>query len=57
MTDPKPNRANRPAAMIALAKFEEELSTARRSLHTVIDSVNDELARRITGGESPVHST
>ena len=44
-------------AMIALASFEEELSTARRSLHTVIDSINDELARRITGGKSPVHST
>lgn len=42
------------AAMIALANFEEELSTSRRSLHSAIDSINEELARRIAGGESPV---
>ena len=43
------------AAMIALTNFEDELSAARRSLHTVIDSINDELARRITGAESSVN--
>ncbi len=44
------------AAVIALSNFEEKLSTARRSLHSAIDSVNDELARRIAGGESPMSS-
>jgi hypothetical protein len=42
------------SGVIALSNFEEELSTARRSLHSVIDSINDELARRIAGSESPV---
>jgi len=42
------------SGVIALSNFEEELSTARRSLHSVIDSINDELARRITHSESPV---
>lgn len=41
------------AAIIALRNFEERLSTSRRSLHSTIDSVNDELARRIAAGESP----
>ena len=41
------------AAVIALRNFEEELSGARRSLHGTIDSLNNELARRIAGGESP----
>ncbi|MEM8705970.1 MAG: hypothetical protein AAGE98_05900 [Actinomycetota bacterium] len=41
------------AAVIALRDFEEELSGARRSLHGTIDSLNNELARRIAGGESP----
>ncbi|MDG1409663.1 MAG: hypothetical protein P8L46_11000 [Acidimicrobiales bacterium] len=42
------------SGVIALSNFEEELSTARRSLHSVIDSINDELARRISNSESPV---
>ena len=42
-----------PAAVIALRNFEEQLSTSRRSLHDTIDSLNDELARRIAGGETP----
>lgn len=42
------------AGVIALSNFEEELSTGRRSLHLAIDSINDELARRIARGESPV---
>lgn len=41
------------AALIALRDFEEELSTARRSLHSTIDALNNELARRIAAGESP----
>jgi len=41
------------AAVIALRNFEERLSTSRRSLHSTIDSLNDELARRIAAGESP----
>ncbi len=41
------------AAIIALRNFEESLSTSRRSLHSTIDSLNDELARRIAAGETP----
>ncbi|MEZ5246647.1 MAG: hypothetical protein R2707_16225 [Acidimicrobiales bacterium] len=41
------------AAVIALRNFEEQLSTSRRSLHHTIDSLNDELARRIAAGEAP----
>lgn len=41
------------AAAIALRDFEENLSTSRRSLHTTIDFLNDELARRIAAGETP----
>lgn len=41
------------AAVIALRNFEERLSTGRRSLHSTIDSLNDELARRIAAGEAP----
>jgi hypothetical protein len=41
------------AAVIALRNFEEKLSSSRRSLHDGIDTINDELARRIAGGESP----
>ena len=41
------------AAVTALRTFEEKLSTNRRSLHSTIDSLNDELARRIAGGEAP----
>ncbi|MEM9200395.1 MAG: hypothetical protein AAGC53_01995 [Actinomycetota bacterium] len=40
-------------AIIGLRDFEEELSAARHSLHETIDSVNNELARRIAGGASP----
>jgi hypothetical protein len=41
------------AALLALRDFEEELSSARRSLHSTIDALNTELARRIAAGESP----
>ena len=41
------------AALITLRDFEEELSAARRSLHSTIDALNNELARRIAAGESP----
>lgn len=41
------------AAVIALRNFEDRLSTSRRSLHSTIDSINDELARRIAAGEPP----
>lgn len=41
------------AALIALRDFEEELSAARRSLHSTIDTLNNELARRIAAGEPP----
>ncbi len=41
------------AAVIALRRFEDDLSTSRRALHATIDSLNDELARRIAAGESP----
>ena len=41
------------AAVIALRDFEEELSAARRSLHSTIDALNNEFARRIAAGESP----
>ncbi len=40
-------------AINALRDFEESLSTSRRSLHSTIDSLNDELARRIAAGETP----
>ena len=40
------------AARQALQDFEEELSSARRSLHRAIDVLNAELARRIALGES-----
>ncbi|MEZ5166311.1 MAG: hypothetical protein R2695_07390 [Acidimicrobiales bacterium] len=39
------------AAVIAMRRYEEELSASRRSLHDTIDSLNDELARRISAGE------
>ncbi len=41
------------AAVIALRRFEDDLSTSRRTLHSAIDTLNDELARRITAGEAP----
>lgn len=41
------------AAKIALRNVEDNLSTSRRSLHASIDSLNDEIARRIAGGEAP----
>ncbi len=42
------------ASVIALRSFEDELSSSRRLLHSSIDSINDELARRIVAGEPPV---
>ena len=39
------------AAAESLRGFEDELSTSRRDLHTSIDTLNDELARRIAAGE------
>jgi len=44
------------AAVIALRHFEDELSTSRRSLHASIDSLNNELTRRIAAGEAPAAS-
>ncbi len=41
------------AAVIALRRFEDDLSTSRRTLHSSIDCLNDELARRIASGEAP----
>ena len=41
------------AAVIALRQFEDNLSTSRRALHASMDSLNDELARRIVAGEVP----
>ena len=41
------------AAAVNARDFEEELSAVRRSLHTTIDALNNELARRIAAGESP----
>ena len=41
----------------ALRDLEDDLSTSRRTLHSSIDSLNDELARRIASGEvSPSNS-
>jgi hypothetical protein len=42
------------AAVIALRDFEEAISANRRAIHVAIDSLNDELARRIGAGEAPV---
>ncbi len=39
------------AAALALRHFEDDLSTSRRTLHSSIDSLNEELARRIASGE------
>jgi hypothetical protein len=40
-----------------LLHFEDELSTSRRTVHSLIDSLNDELARRIASGDvSPSRS-
>lgn len=41
------------AAVLALGDFEESLSRHRRALHVTIDSLNDELGRRISAGEMP----
>lgn len=38
-------------AVLALRDFEATVSASRRALHTTIDSLNDELARRIAAGE------
>jgi len=37
-----------------LRHFEDQLSGARRSLHSAIDALNSELANRIAAGEPPV---
>ena len=41
------------AAVIALRNHEEGLSQSRQSLHSAIDALNDEIARRIAAGEAP----
>ncbi len=38
------------AAVVALRRFEDRLSTARHQLHETIDSINNDLARRIADG-------
>ncbi|MEQ8843156.1 MAG: hypothetical protein RIB98_19435 [Acidimicrobiales bacterium] len=40
-------------AIHGLRDFEKRLSSSRRSLHTTIDALNGELARRIAAGEPP----
>lgn len=40
-------------ALDGIQHFEVELSHIRRSLHSVIDSLNNELARRISASDSP----
>ena len=40
------------ASADALRRFEDDLSTSRRTLHTTIDTLNEELARRIAAGET-----
>lgn len=40
-----------------LLQFEDELSTSRRTVHSLIDSLNDELARRIASGEVTASSS
>jgi hypothetical protein len=45
------------AAVLALGDFEESLSRNRRALHATIDSLNDELGRRISAGEMPPASS
>lgn len=40
-------------ALTGIRHFEDQLSTARRTLHGAIDSLNTELARRIAAGEAP----
>ena len=39
-------------AVTSLRHFEERLSSIRQRLHTAIDALNNELARRIANGES-----
>lgn len=40
-------------AVTALRDFESRLSEARRDIHIVVDSINDELAQRYRAGETP----
>lgn len=40
-------------ALTGIRHFEEQLSSARRTLHGAIDSLNNELARRIAAGDAP----
>lgn len=42
------------AAVIALRRFEDRLSSARHSLHDTIDALNTDLARRIAGGDESI---
>ena len=41
------------AGIAALRDFESRLSEARRSVHSTVDALNDELAHRYQAGESP----
>lgn len=43
-------------AITALRDFEDRLSGVRRTLHRAIDSLNNELAARITGGDAATGS-
>lgn len=45
------------AAVIALRRFEDSLSSARHRLHEVIDSLNTDLARRIADGGEGISSS
>ncbi len=41
------------AGVAALRDFESRLSEARRGVHSTVDAINEELARRYRAGESP----
>ena len=41
------------AGVVALRDFESRLSDARRSIHSTVDALNEELAQRYRAGESP----
>ena len=43
------------AAVVALRNFEESLSNVRRQLHSTIDALNDQLAKRYSAGEATVN--
>jgi len=42
------------AGIAALRDFESQLSEARRSVHSTVDAINEELAQRYQAGDSPV---